>query len=737
MALALPEPYTEAEGGPHEKLTALLLTGALALSLAAAGCGDLEALDEEESTAAEETARAANTRGLSMSVNNDTGELRLTRLALPDRGSSGEEGLWTIFVYLCGTDLESGNGGATDDMVEMLSGASGDGVRFVVETGGASEWQNETVDAGHIQRYLIEDEDIELVDQQRSASMGRPETFSSFLRWGAEQYPSEHMGVVLWNHGGGSITGVCFDETDDYNSLSLRDLDTAFLEACGGMGRKFDFVGFDACLMGTLETANILASYADYMIASEEMEPGSGWDYDAIGSYLVKHPGADTLSLGRTVCDSFQAACRQVGDEDICTLSVIDLSRLDSLLVAFNDFAHGMFDASSDTAVRADMVRGITKADSFGGNNKSEGYTNMVDVGGLISACEDYSDGAEAALDALADAVAYSVSGSAHQGASGLSLYYPLKVEGSQELSIFADICPSPYCISFVDRQAQGSADALYAEDYDEDEWFDEDGNWFWGLLGTLLSDGEEDDYEEWSDDHWGFLDDGEPTGESPLITFAVEPHVDEDGSFWFQLDENGYDYAADVYGVVYAYSPDGEDVIELGETYDLNGGWDTGVFADAFDGWWISLPDGQNLAVYIAEDAEDYTIYTSPVLLNGEETNLRLKLDYEAGTLTIEGAWDGVDESGALSRELVKLQPGDVITPLYYAYALEGDDEFYYQGEDYAFDGQPEIYYDVMADGDYCCAFCIDDIYGDYYLTDYAEFFIEDGETGFYAYED
>ncbi|MCR5235609.1 MAG: hypothetical protein K6E34_00220 [Lachnospiraceae bacterium] len=40
------------------------------------------------------------------------------------------------------------------------------------------------------------------------------------------------------------------------------------------MKGHFDFIGFDACLMATVETAYMLSPYADYMIASEEFEPG-------------------------------------------------------------------------------------------------------------------------------------------------------------------------------------------------------------------------------------------------------------------------------------------------------------------------------------------------------------------------------------------------------------------------------------------------------------------------------
>ena len=43
---------------------------------------------------------------------------------------------------------------------------------------------------------------------------------------------------------------------------------------------------------------------------------------------------------------------------------------------------------------------------------------------------------------------------------------------------------------------------------------------------------------------------------------------------------------------------------------------------------------------------------------------------------------------------------------------------------------------YDLLYDGDYYYCFCIDDIYGDYYLTDIASFYVEGDEVGFYVEE-
>ena len=39
-----------------------------------------------------------------------------------------------------------------------------------------------------------------------------------------------------------------------------------------------------ACLMGGLENMALWSSYADLFIASEELEPGNGWDYTALSA---------------------------------------------------------------------------------------------------------------------------------------------------------------------------------------------------------------------------------------------------------------------------------------------------------------------------------------------------------------------------------------------------------------------------------------------------------------------
>lgn len=714
------------------KWMALAITIACACALAfSIGCSGSKA----ESNDASKTSAPKQNRGLTLVVDQQTGDMEITRPASGKRSLTAgsaettNKNSWTIFVYLCGSDLESDGAAATVDLAEMLSASVGDNVRFVVEIGGTSEWQNDAFDARRLNRFVVQDDDIVDVQSLDLRSMGESDTLADFLIWGTATYPSEHSGLILWDHGGGSIAGVCLDENYDGDALTLKELDAALLGAYGTMGKKLDFIGFDACLMGTLETANILASYADYMYASEEMEPGTGWDYSGIADYLDENPQSTAADLGKVVCDSYFDACSKDDDSDMVTLSVVDLSRIDNVVKSFNTFSEDLCNAAGSSSTLAGIVRGVNDADNYGGNNRSEGYTNMVDLRGIADACEPYVTSGSDVKKAVDDAVVYNKAGSDHKAAGGISIYYPLMVQDSNELAMFQQVCVSPYYLTFVDTVERTSAQDAQDAMFDSDSWFD-DGEWEWssdydydddtGLFGF--------DSDVLDEEYWSFADESQETGESPLISFAEKPGFDRDGYYGFVLSDDALDCATSVSAYVYEIWDDGE-TIELGETCDVYGDWDTGEFYDQFDGEWFSLPDGQNLAIYVAEQTDDYVVYASPILLNGEVTNLRIKQSFGSGGIVVEGAWDGIDDNGMAAREIRQIVKGDKIVPLYFSYDNETDDPDV-EGETYKVDGDFEVNYDLLQGSEYEYSFIIDDAYGDYYMTEPARFTIdEDGE--------
>ena len=135
-------------------------------------------------------------------------------------------------------------GSATDDIKEMKAATADDRIRFVIQTGGTTFWHNGDMDEDLNQRFVIEGGKLIKVSEEDRVSMGKSSTLADFLKWGVKNFAAEKMGVVLWDHGGGSIEGVCWDEYDE-DCLTLREIDAALLSVYKTMTDKFEFVGMD------------------------------------------------------------------------------------------------------------------------------------------------------------------------------------------------------------------------------------------------------------------------------------------------------------------------------------------------------------------------------------------------------------------------------------------------------------------------------------------------------------
>ena len=613
-----------------------------------------------------------------------------------------DDGGWTIFVYICGSNLESEDGFASVNMQEMVDASAISGVRFIVETGGASAWNN-GASPDELDRFEIAGGNSTIVDRQPQASMGDSQTLADFLRWGLTTYPSAHTGLVLWNHGGGSITGVCFDDLFDSQSLTLRAIDDALNSTMDALPGGFDFIGYDACLMGTLENANMLAPHAKYMIGSQECEPGTGWNYKSIGECIAADPSVDAAALGKAICDGFYQSCDENDESDGATLALIDLSKIGALCSAFELYAEHLYDATDDEANFAPICRAIVSAENFGGNNRSEGYTNMVDLGGLVDAGAEWSSNAKPVRDAEDAAVIYQVRGANHPQASGLSVYYPLQVQGSKELSVFRDVAVSTHYLALVSKIAYGFANGGSWAGYDPDTPWDFD---------SMVPD-----YTQ-----------------STAISFQEEPYVGENDVYYFVLSEQGLNNTASVDATVYMYTDDKEDVLSLGTTSDVLADWDTGRIEDDFDGYWFSLPDGQNLSVDLVSEGDDYDVYTSPVTVNDDFTNLRFAWYHDTGEVRLLDSWDGIDDNGFASRPGQALKAGDRIVAVFKAFDPNTFEQSSYTGEEYVWSDGDTLGFGPLPDGEYLYSFCINDIFGGSYATPNADFAISDGSISFNA---
>ena len=236
-----------------------------------------------------------------------------------------------VMEYVIGADLEDDRGMASVNIAQMKDAtAKGAGLEFVVQAGGSERWFTSGIDDSTVGRYLISGGNIEtaeLIDE--TTCMSEPQSLTDFIVWAKENYPADRYMLVLWDHGGGFASGYGVDTLNGRGGGETTMLASEIINAIKKADMKFDLIGFDACLMQDVEYANALEPYADYYLASEETEPGTGWFYTAGFGKLAEDPALNTEDFGKSMISSYDQAQRAVhsGEPDPkCTLSLVDLT---------------------------------------------------------------------------------------------------------------------------------------------------------------------------------------------------------------------------------------------------------------------------------------------------------------------------------------------------------------------------------------------------------------------------
>ena len=201
-----------------------------------------------------------------------------------------------------GSDLESEDGEATEDLCEMLAANISSQVNVLVETIGTKSWSKRLgIASDHTQRYKAEAGNLVLVDD----SLGQldctsPDTLADFISWGAENYPANRYILIFWDHGAGPVYGFGYDEHQSEDSvLTIDEIQTAIRQS----GIYFDIIGMDSCIMSSLELCCAMYNYCDYMILSEDFESGYGWSYTGWLNALSENTSISSEELGKIIVD--------------------------------------------------------------------------------------------------------------------------------------------------------------------------------------------------------------------------------------------------------------------------------------------------------------------------------------------------------------------------------------------------------------------------------------------------
>ena len=583
----------------------------------------------------------------------------------------------TIMVYMCGTDLESRAAMASKDMQEMLNATVGDKINLLVYTGGCANWQNNFVSKRTNQIYQIKNGKINLVkDNVGDLPMTKPETLTDFIKWSASNYKADRYDLIFWDHGGGSVTGYGYDEKHrEAGSMELGEINSALKNA----GIKYDFVGFDACLMATVETGLMLDDYADYMIASEETEPGIGWYYTNWLTRLNDNTSMPTLEIGKNIVDDFIDQCDINCRGQKTTLSVVDLAEFSATIPEdLKEFA-----STTTSLIDKKEYKTVSSARSSTREFAASSKIDQIDL--IDFAIKLDSKSGKALAESLKGAVKYNKTSSNMTNAYGLSIYFPYRQTGKVDnmVDTYGEIgmddsyseCIQKFAsMAYYGQQAGGdSANPVSILLGGSTQSNLDNAQAVLQILNALTS----------SSSSGRFLTNGVAVEDAAdyisanrLTAEDLAWKMNSDGDNYIALDENQWANVQEI--ELSTFVDDGEGYIDLG--LDNTFVWDNeGNLYAPNDRSWLAI-DGQIVSYYHIDttgDIDDYTITGRvPVYLNDERADLILVFDSENEDGYVAGAtYDYREgETEVIAKNLTELKAGDTLDFICDYYDYDGN---------------------------------------------------------------
>ncbi len=646
----------------------------------------------------------------------------------------GKKDTMTIMVYICGTDLESKNGMASSDIQEMLSASFDSKLNLILYTGGCKDWQINSISNRVHQIYQVKNgELLRLEADMGSKSMTDPNTLKQFITYCKQNFPANRNQLILWDHGGGSVSGFGYDETSGHDSMDLAEIDSALTAA----GVKFDFIGFDACLMATAETALMLNDHADYMIASEETEPGIGWYYTDWLTAVGKNTSLSTPEIGKLIIDDFVTTCARKCSGQKTTLSIVDLAEFSHTVPdKLNDFAESVSHMLSNEEFKTVSDARYTTREFASGSK-----IDQVDLAHL--ALNMNTGEGKALSNAIQSAVKYNRTSSNMSNAYGISIYFPYRRTSNVDTAcdtynrIGMDSAYSKCIRQFASLEttgqiaAGGTSSPLSAlMDVMGNNGASGSADLIGQLLGSFLS-GSDRTIEGLNDSNIDYMQETALSADD-TANYVASTYFDPTNLIWEKnssgqyimvLPKKQWELVHDINKNL--FYDDGEGYVDMGLDNVFSYDKDGNLIADT-DDTWIAI-NGQPVAYYHTDttefDDDTYTIsgYV-PALLNGERVNLILVFDNETPYGYIAGATTDYNnnETATVAKSLIQLKNGDTLDFLCDYYAYDGSYlDSYYLGEQMTVTDTMQISNVSVGSGDLKITYCFTDIYNQQYWTE------------------
>jgi hypothetical protein len=344
---------------------------------------------------------------------------------------------WTIMIYLDGdNNLEQA---AITDINELESiDFSSKAINVIALVDRAAGYDSSNGNWQNTRLYEItHDSDPSIISSNLLASwgeqnMGNGSTLVNFVNYTMSHYPANHTALVFWDHGGG-IDGVCWDDASNSDYLSISEIASSIRRAKGlledkGFDADIDILGFDACLMASLEVVYEFKDLAKYMVASEEYEPGNGWPYHLIMNDLVAQPTMSPDHLATVIVERYAESYQGI-NADI-TQSAIDLASVGSFISKFTSFVTDSQDIFDSEPVGGDF-NGTQSLHNSRDHVQNYHSANFVDLYHFVSLVRssttdtDLLSSADAILSAWNSLVIAEKHGSRRADSHGLTINFP------------------------------------------------------------------------------------------------------------------------------------------------------------------------------------------------------------------------------------------------------------------------------------------------------------------------
>jgi len=634
----------------------------------------------------------------------------------------------TVMVYMIGTDLESNYGMATQDINEMLYGKSNDNFNLVIETGGCKNWNNSVFGDGQVERWVVNSQNFLRLKNPGKVAMTEPSELTDFIKYAADNFPANRYILILWDHGGGSETGYGYDENyPNKPSMSPDNIGKALKDS----NIKFDIVGFDACLMANLETAMAIEPYADYMIGSEESEPGEGWYYTNWISMLDENSSTSSLELGKQIIDDYILYSKRSDRNVEASQSMIDLGelvgRIKNPLYKFSN--------STNLKLNSSEYQSIAIARS---NTKEFSKSSNLDQVDLVDLANNFNvDGSNELVSAIKSAVKYNKTYNINN-AYGLSTYFPYsslsKVNSMIEIydNINMDAEYQGMIKSFASYASSGqivthsynsSGSSIYDVltnnnhhyDYEEDDYYDMFND---SYHNNYDSYGYEDiygqGYDEWM----------EPSALDVLSLFfrnnkTINPSsiqiTEKNNQRVVSLTNEEWSQIENITLNMFVVDEDG--YLDLGNDNVFEFNEDGDLIVDN-DGTWLAINETNIVSYHFVSDMyideNNYkTVGYIPAYLNDQRVNLIVNFTPENPYGIILGGQLLYEDNDILAKGLIKINKGDEIRFVcdYYKYDGTYVDE-YEIGEPLIVEDKLELS-NVFLNNKYVYTYCLIDYYG------------------------